>query len=52
MADALVMRLGQPRFSWGQAPLESAGNARERYLAALRAADLGQWALLYEFVRS
>jgi Fic-DOC domain mobile mystery protein B len=52
MADALVMSLGQPRFSWGQAPLEHAGNARERYLAALRAADVDEWELLYAFVRS
>jgi Fic-DOC domain mobile mystery protein B len=52
MADALVMSLGQPRFTWGQAPLEAAGNARERYLTALRAADVGEWQLLYAFVRS
>ena len=52
MADALVMSLGQPRFTWGQAPLEAAGNARERYLTALRAADVGQWELLNAFVRS
>lgn len=52
MADALVMCLGQPRFTWGKAPLEAAGNARERYLAALRAADVGEWESLYVFVRS
>ncbi len=52
MADALIMSLGQPRFSWGQAPLEAEGNARERYLTALRAADVGEWGLLHAFVRS
>jgi Fic-DOC domain mobile mystery protein B len=52
MADALIMSLGQPRFTWGQAPLEAAGNARERYLTALRAADVDQWELLNAFVRS
>lgn len=52
IADALAMSLGQQRFSWGQAPLENAGNARERYLVALRAADVGAWGLLFAFARS
>ena len=39
MADLLVMRLGCERFSWGSATLHDAGVARQRYVAALQAAD-------------
>lgn len=53
MADALVRSLGQPAFSWGSgASLASASDARARYLAALRAADQGDYRLLLAFVRS
>jgi Fic-DOC domain mobile mystery protein B len=39
MADLLVMELGQERFSWGSANLQELGDVRERYIAALKAAD-------------
>ena len=53
MADALLTQLGQPVFSWGSsANLVSANAVRARYLAALRAADQGDFAELLAFVRS
>jgi Fic-DOC domain mobile mystery protein B len=39
-------------FSWGRASLISAGPVRDAYIAALRAADGRDFALLYAFVRS
>jgi Fic-DOC domain mobile mystery protein B len=51
MADALIMHLGQARFTWGQAPLEAEGGARANYLAALREADQGNYARLIAFSR-
>jgi Fic-DOC domain mobile mystery protein B len=39
MADLLVIRLGGDRFSWGSVNLQSAGDVRRRYIAALKAAD-------------
>jgi Fic-DOC domain mobile mystery protein B len=39
MADLLVMRLGQERFSWGRGSLRDAGAVRVRYIQALRSAD-------------
>ena len=53
MADALLKQLGRPVFSWGSsADLVSANAVRARYLAALRAADQGDFAELLAFVRS
>jgi fido (protein-threonine AMPylation protein) len=52
MTDVLLRRNGVSAFSWGGANLEAAGDARERYLAALRAADAGDFKPLLEFVRS
>ena len=53
MADALLRSLGQPVFSWGSGGnLVAANDARDRYLAALRAADHGDYQLLLAFVRS
>lgn len=51
MADALVMSLGHPRFTWGQTPLETAGSARASYLTALREADQGSFTKLLAFAR-
>lgn len=51
-ADYLIRALGQPPFTWGSAQLVTAGRVRERYLQALRAADKGDFALLFDFVRS
>jgi Fic-DOC domain mobile mystery protein B len=52
MADTLAIRLGQARFTWGSASLGSTGNARARYLQALRAADEGSVDALIVFARS
>jgi Fic-DOC domain mobile mystery protein B len=52
MADTLAIRLGQARFTWGSASLGSTGNARARYLQALRAADEGSMDALIVFARS
>jgi Fic-DOC domain mobile mystery protein B len=53
MADALLRSLGQAAFTWGNGgSLVAANEVRARYLAALRAADQGDYQLLLEFVRS
>ena len=52
MADLLVMRLGGERFSWGSANLEDAGAVRQRYIAALQAADNRDVGPLLAFARS
>jgi Fic-DOC domain mobile mystery protein B len=53
LADALLRSLGQPAFSWGSGGNLVAGDdVRGRYLAALRAADHGDYQLLLVFVRS
>lgn len=53
MADALVRSLGQPAFSWGNRgnPFD-ANEVRARYLAALRAADHGDYQPLLAFARN
>lgn len=50
--DLLMIRLGQPRFTWGAADLTKARSARQRYIRALRAADKFDYALLRKFVRT
>lgn len=53
MADALLRSMGHPVFSWGNGgSLVAVNEARIRYLAALRAADQGDYQLLMDFVRS
>ena len=52
LADLLVMRLGEERFSWGSADLQNAGDLRSRYIAALHAADNHDIAPLLAFARS
>lgn len=52
IADLLVMRLGQPRFTWGRANLVDAGATRRAYVDALRAADAGDITALLEFARA
>lgn len=52
MTDALAMRLGLPRFSWGRHTLVNAGLTRSAYLAALRQADAGDIQALLAFARS
>ncbi len=51
-ANPCIPELGRAPFSWGRGDLVHAGAARDRYLAALRAADRGDIGPLLEFVRS
>lgn len=45
MADLLAMRLGRPRLTWGggETAINTVGELRDQYLAALRTADKGQF---------
>lgn len=54
MADLLIVRLGRPRFTWGDgnAPLTDSNELRARYIAALRSADRGRFEALFSFARS
>ena len=52
MTDLLLQRNGGDRFSWGADDLVHAGEARARYISALRAADGGDYQPLLTFVRS
>ncbi len=52
LADLVVERLGQPRFSWGSRNLVDAGETRQSYIAALQAADARDIAPLIAFARS
>lgn len=52
MADVLVNKgFGKPYFTWGSVNLTKVGEARTRYLAALRAADQTDYKSLIEFAR-
>ena len=51
-ADLLLVQHGAPRFGWGAGNLTADGDARQRYLTALRAADGKDYAPLLAFVRS
>ncbi len=50
-ADILAVRLGRPPFSWSRTDLETVGDARDAYRAALKAADAGDLAQLLVFAR-
>ena len=53
MTDILLAHLlKQPRFTWGSGNMVSAGDCRQQYIEALRAADLLDFQPLLEFVRS
>jgi Fic-DOC domain mobile mystery protein B len=52
LTDLLLAANGAAPFTWGRGDLEHAGETRERYLAALRAADARDLAPLLAFVRS
>lgn len=52
MADLLIQKLGQARFTWGSKSLTALTETRTRYIAALRAADGGDIQALLAFVRS
>jgi Fic-DOC domain mobile mystery protein B len=51
-ADLLVVSLGQPRLTWGRQSLVNPGQTRQRYVAALQAADNHDIQPLLAFVRS
>ncbi len=51
-ADLVMQSLDAEPFSWGNANLNRDGEARNRYLQALRAADRGDYQSLCSFVRS
>ena len=51
-ADLILVENGARRFTWGAANLVSESDAREKYLAALRAADARDYQPLLGFVRS
>lgn len=52
LTDRVLRVHGASPFTWGRANLISAGPVRDTYIAALRAADGGDVAPLYAFVRS
>jgi Fic-DOC domain mobile mystery protein B len=52
MADLLAIRLGRERFSWGRESLRDAGAMRQRYIAALQAADNHDIGPLLAFARA
>ena len=49
-ADLLLFSQGEERFRWGEGNLVNAGDVRERYIAALRAADARDYGPLLEFL--
>ena len=51
-ADLLVARMREPRFTWGRTNLIEPGEARRRYIDALRAADGHYIEPLLAFARS
>ncbi len=52
IADALVIKLGRPAFTWGAGNLTQEGEARTKYLEAVRTADHGNIEALLKFARS
>lgn len=52
MADILIVRLGQPRFTWGRSSLRAVDESRKNYIEALGAADNHDITNLLAFVRS
>jgi Fic-DOC domain mobile mystery protein B len=52
MADLLVTQLGSKRFTWGSGSLGPPGELRQRYIAALRAADNHDTGPLLAFARA
>jgi Fic-DOC domain mobile mystery protein B len=52
IGDVLVMKLGRPAFTWGSTSLIRPGEARAKYLEALRTADQGDMSSLLAFARA
>ncbi len=49
-ADLLLVSRGEQRFRWGAGDLVAPGEVRERYIAALQAADARDYGPLFEFL--
>jgi Fic-DOC domain mobile mystery protein B len=52
MTDVVLFGNGQKVFTWGSTNLVAPGQAREQYIAALKAADARDFARLIAFVRA
>lgn len=52
MADVVVRELGRPAFTWSSADIVRAGDFRQSYINALRAADKNDIQPLLAFARS
>jgi Fic-DOC domain mobile mystery protein B len=52
IVDVLAMKLGRPEFTWGSANLVKEGEARNKYLEAIRTAENGDIQPLLKFARS
>jgi Fic-DOC domain mobile mystery protein B len=52
IGDLLAVKLGQPRFTWGRVNLVDPSETRKEYIAALKAADAGDYEHLIAFSRS
>lgn len=52
MADLLLSELAGQRFEWGRGSLVAVGELRARYIAALRAADVGDCRPLLDFLEN
>lgn len=52
IGDLLAVQLGQQRFTWGRVNLVDATETRKEYIAALKAADAGDYDHLIAFSRS
>lgn len=50
MTDLLLVQNGRERFTWGAGDLVRAGDARQRYIHALQAADKFDYSLLLAFL--
>jgi Fic-DOC domain mobile mystery protein B len=51
LADLLLARHGEPPFAWGAGDPSAPDDIRQRYIAALRAADGSDYGPLFTFVR-
>ena len=52
MTDVLLFNNGEEKFTWGRVDLVSNSKTRQNYIAALRAADKGDYSSLFQFVRT
>jgi Fic-DOC domain mobile mystery protein B len=52
LTDLLLLQYGEEPFTWGSESLTQMSETRNRYIAALHAADDGDYSLLTEFVRN